>query len=111
MHSDWTKRKKSLIRNLGYLFIWGDVYRVFFGFHALLMGPMDLETHLRDYLQIFFQILEWMASLTSFHGSLVQFVYSLPAAFIYFLGFTISTSVGIWLVRRSAAIGALEQSS
>ena len=96
------KRKKSIVKNLGYLFIWGDVYRLLFGVHALVIGPMDLETHVRDHLQLFFQILEWVATLSSFHSYAVGIVYGLPASFAYFFGFAFSTSIGIWLVRKSA---------
>ena len=39
------KRRDSIIRNFGYLLIWGDNYRLYWGVHALVVGPMDLETH------------------------------------------------------------------
>jgi len=98
----WAQRKVSILRGFGYLLIWGDVYMLFFGGHALWVGPMDVETHIRAYLQVFVPLCEWFGSLNSVADAYIRFVFGLPAAVLYFGRFTITTSIGIWLVRRYA---------
>ncbi len=96
------KRKDPILRNFGYFLIWGDFYLLFFGVHALLVGSMDLETHVRTYLQVFVPLCEWFASLGSVADAYITFVFGLPAAAPYLARFTLSTSIGTWLVRWCA---------
>ena len=101
----WTQRKVSILRGFGYFLIWGDFYLLFFAAHALLVGSMDLETHVRAYLQVFVPLCEWFASLGSVADAYMSFVFGLPAAAAYLGRFTLSTSIGTWLVRWSARQG------
>ena len=95
--------RSTIKRNLGYLFIWGDVYRVFFGIHALAVGPVDVEQHLRVYLLVFMPIIDWASSLSPLVAGFWTVLFGLPAAAVYFGGFALSTSIGLWLVRTSGA--------
>ena len=97
----FSKRREPILRNLGHLFIWGDVWRLFAAIHAFVVGPMDLESHLSTYLMVFIPLMEWASSLSSFHDALVQFLYGLPAVVAYLISYTFSTSIGVWLVRKS----------
>ena len=97
-------RKERFFRNLGYFLIWGDFYLVFFGVHALLVGPVNCEDHIRTYLQVFVPLCEWFSSLNSLADGWLSFLFGLPAIVVYFGRFTLSTTIGTWLVRKSAAI-------
>ncbi|MAY81989.1 MAG: hypothetical protein CL930_14570 [Deltaproteobacteria bacterium] len=101
MRSYLAKRREPILRNLGYLFIWGDVWRLFAATHAFVVGPMDLESHLSAYLMVFIHMMEWASSLSSFHDALVQFLYGLPAVVAYLGTYAFSTAIGVWLVRKS----------
>lgn len=101
MRAYLANRREPILRNLGYLFIWGDIWRLFAAVHAFFVGPIDLESHLSAYLMVFIHLMEWVSSLSSFHDALVQFLYGLPAVVAYLLSYTVSTAIGVWLVRKS----------
>ena len=90
-----------ILRNLGYLLIWGDVYRVLFGIHAALVGSETLGDHLKNHLGLFLWYMDGIAGIHPFMASFVEMMYGLPAAPAYFLSFALSTTVGVILVRRS----------
>ena len=99
MFGGMSARKKAIVKNIGYLFIWGDLYRVWWGVHALAVGPIDLGTHLQKYLSVFLPAFEWIASLSSFTNTAIEMAFGLPAVVAYFGGFVFSTVIGILLVR------------
>ena len=90
----------NFLKGLGYFLIWGDFYLVFFAVHAVVVGPINLEEHLQVYLNVFFPIVEWVKNLKGLFEAYIEFVYPLPAVVLYGLRFTVSTSIGIWLVRK-----------
>ena len=92
--------QNNILKNLGYLLIWADFYLVLFAVHALFLGSITLGSYLQEYLQILGYLLEWVGSWNEITDALVAFVLGFPA-FVFFLGrFIVTTTVGIWLVRR-----------
>ena len=94
-----------ILRNLGFLLIWGDLYRVLFGIHAALVGSENLGVHLKNHLSLFLWYMDGIAGVHPITASLVEMMYGLPAAPAYFLTFALSTTVGFILVRRTAKNG------
>ena len=92
----------NFLKGLGYFLIWGDFYLLFFALHALVVGPINFEEHLQVYLNVFFPVIEWFKSLNGLFQAYIEFIYTLPAIFLYLLRFTVSTSIGIWLVKKYA---------
>ena len=107
MFGGQSNSRNSILRNLGYLFIWGDVYRIFFGVHALVVGTVDLEAHVSTYLAVFLPIFEAIASVSTVSRAMIDFIYGLPPVPVYFGGFLFSTTVGLLLVRKSNAARSL----
>ena len=89
------------MRSFGYFLVWADSYRVFFGIHALLIGSVDFETHLHTYLSVFAPMVAWFIANSPLHRELFELIYPLSAAPVYFVSFFLTTSLGMWLVRRS----------
>ena len=99
-----SERKETVFKNLGYFLIWGDFYLLFFGAHALLVSTVNCEDHIRTYLSVFVPLCEWFSSLNSFTEGWINFVFGLPAVGAYFGRFILSTSIGVWLVRRAVSL-------
>ena len=86
--------------NLGYFFIWGDFLLVIFFFHSLFVSPITVEMYFSEYLQIALYLFNWIKTWGEFFDRWVGFIYTLPAALIFFMRYFITTSIGIWLVRK-----------
>jgi len=93
--------------NLGYLFIWGDFYLVLFAIHAVFLSPMSFELYLSNQLQAGLHLFGWLRSLNGVFDGLFGFLYTLPAALMFVSRFTISTAIGIWMVRKVRPTNAL----
>ena len=91
--------KKHLV-NLGYFFIWGDFLLVIFFVHSLFVSPISVEMYFSEYLQIALYLFNWIKTWGEFFDRWVGFIYTLPAALIFFMRYFITTSIGIWLVRK-----------
>ena len=94
-------RKIGFMRGFGHFLIWADCYRLYFAIHAFFVGPIDVESHIYSYLQVFVPMLDWLIANSPFHRWLLDVLYPLPAAPAYLVMFLLTTSVGMWLVRRS----------
>ncbi len=86
--------------NLGYFFIWGDFLLVIFFVHSLFVSPITVEMYFSEYLQIALYLFNWIKTWGEFFDRWVGFIYTLPAALIFFMRYFITTSIGIWLVRK-----------
>jgi len=93
-------RSNRILKNVGYLFIWGDTYLLFFFIHSLYVGPLDLGTHLYTYISIFVPLIEFGKSVHPWTEFFIDFVLGIPASPAYLFRFIGSTAIGIWLVRR-----------
>ncbi|MDA7784632.1 hypothetical protein N8944_02075 [Pseudomonadales bacterium] len=93
--------------NLGYFFIWGDFYLVLFAVHAVVVAPISFELYLSNHLQAGLQLFDWIRSLNGFLNTLITFFYGLPAIFIFASRFVVSTSIGIWMVRKGRSINSV----
>ena len=91
--------KKDLV-SLGYFFIWGDFLLVLFFIHSLFVSPITVEMYFFEYLQIALYLFNWIKTWGEFFDRWVGFIYTLPAALIFFMRYFITTSIGIWLVRK-----------
>ena len=89
-----------LLRNVGYFFIWGDFYLLLFGVHSLFVGAVDFGFYLQEYFQAARALLDWFASWNPITLYCVSFLYEWPAALVFLSRFTISTLIGLWLVKR-----------
>jgi len=92
-------RNKYLV-NLGYFFIWGDFLLVIFFIHSLFVSPINVEMYFSEYLQIALYLFNWIKTWGGFFDWWVGIIYTWPAALIFFIRYFISTSIGIWLVRK-----------
>ena len=92
--------KNRLLRNVGYAFIWGDFYLLLFGVHSLFVGAVDFGFYLQEYFQAARALLDWFASWNPITLYFVSFFYQWPAALVFLSRFTISTLIGLWLVKR-----------
>ena len=92
--------QNSLLRNVGYFFIWGDFYLLLFGVHSLFVGAVDFGSYLQEYFQAARALLDWFASWNPITLYCVSFFYEWPAALVFLSRFTISTLIGLWLVKR-----------
>ena len=92
--------KSRLLRNVGYAFIWGDFYLLLFGVHSLFVGAVDFGFYLQEYFQAARALLDWFASWNPITLYFVSFFYEWPAALVFLSRFTISTLIGLWLVKR-----------
>ena len=92
--------KNRLLRNVGYAFIWGDFYLLLFGVHSLFVGAVDFGFYLQEYFQAARALLDWFASWNPITLYFVSFFYEQPAALVFLSRFTISTLIGLWLVKR-----------
>ena len=86
--------------NLGYFFIWGDFLLVIFFVHALFVSPITVEMYFSEYLQIALYLFDWIKTWSGFFDWWVGIIYTWPAALIFFIRYFISTSIGIWLVKK-----------
>ena len=92
--------KNRLLRNVGYAFIWGDFYLLLFGVHSLFVGAVDFGFYLQEYFQAARVLLDWFASWNPITLYFVSFFYEWPADLVFLSRFTISTLIGLWLVKR-----------
>ncbi len=92
--------QNNILKNLGYLLIWADFYLVLFAVHALFVGPITLGNYFWEYLQILGYLLEWVGSWNEITSALVAFVLGFPAFVVFSGRFIVTTTIGIWLVRR-----------
>ena len=92
--------QNMLLRNVGYFFIWADFYALVLGVHALFIGAVDFGFYVQEYFQAARVFLDWFASWNPITLYCVSFVYKLPAALVFLSRFTISTLIGLWLVKR-----------
>ena len=92
--------QNRLLRNVGYFFIWGDFYLLLFGVHSLFVGAVDFGFYLQEYFQAARALLDWFASWNPITLYCVFFFYEWPAALVFLSRFTISTLIGLWLVKR-----------
>ena len=92
-------KNKQLV-NLGYFFIWGDFLLVIFFVHSLFVSPINVEIYFSEYLQIALYLFNWIKTWGGFFDWWVGIIYTLPAALIFFMRYFITTSIGIWLVRK-----------
>tara|TARA_B100001564_G_C20089580_1_gene424313 strand:+ start:214 stop:501 length:288 start_codon:yes stop_codon:yes gene_type:complete len=86
--------------NLGYFFIWGDFLLVMFLVHSLFVSPMNVEMYFSEYLQLALYFFNWIKTWGGFFDWWIGVIYTWPAAFLFFIRYFISTSIGIWLVRK-----------
>ena len=89
-----------LLRNVGYFFIWADFYALVLGVHALFVGGVDFGFYVQEYFQAARVFLDWFASWNPITLYCVSFFYKWPAALVFLSRFTISTLIGLWLVKR-----------
>ena len=92
--------QNRLLRIVGYFFIWGDFYLLLFGVHSLFVGAVDFGFYLQEYFQAARALLDWFASWNPITLYCVSFFYEWPAALVFLSRFTISTLIGLWLVKR-----------
>ena len=92
--------KNRHLYNLGQFLIWGDFYLVLFFTHSLFVSPITVETYFVEYWQVAFYLFHWFQSLNSFFEFYLDWVLTWPAALLFSIRFIISTSIGIWLVRK-----------
>ena len=92
--------ENRLLRNVGYAFIWGDFYLFLLGVHSLFVGAVDFGFYLQEYFQAARALLDWFASWNPITLYFVSFFYEWPAALVFLSRFTISTLIGLWLVKR-----------
>ena len=92
--------QNRLLRNVGYFFIWGDFYLLLFGVHSLFVRAVDFGFYLQEYFQAARALLDWFASWNPITFYCVSFFYEWSAAFVFLSRFTISTLIGLWLVKR-----------
>lgn len=88
------------LRNLGYFLIWGDFYLLIFSVHAFFIAPITLGEYLTDYLQAGLVLSSWLGSISEMLNDIIQFWMQYPAWLLFFSRFAVSTTVGVWLVRR-----------
>ena len=92
--------QNMLLRNVGYFFIWADFYALVLGVHALFVGAVDFGFYVQEYFQAARVLLDWFASWNPITLYCVSFFYKWPAALFFLSRFTISTLIGLWLVKR-----------
>ena len=92
-------KNKHLV-SLGYFFIWGDFLLVIFFIHSLFVSPITVEMYFSEYLQIALYLFNWIKTWGGFFDWWVGIIYTWPAALIFFIRYFVSTSIGIWLVRK-----------
>tara|TARA_B100000965_G_scaffold22899_1_gene17242 strand:- start:90 stop:377 length:288 start_codon:yes stop_codon:yes gene_type:complete len=86
--------------SLGYFFIWGDFLLVIFFIHSLFVSPITVEMYFFEYLQIALYLFNWIKAWGGFFDWWLGIIYAWPAALLFFIRYFISTSIGIWLVRK-----------
>jgi hypothetical protein len=79
--------------------IWSDFYLVFF-IHSLFVGPIIVKDYFLEYFQVALYLFDWFAELNYLLDLYVSWLLSLPAALLFFLRFSFSTFIGIWIVRK-----------
>ena len=92
--------KNHVLKNVGYFLIWADLYLVLFAVHALFIGPITLGSYLQDYFQVVRYLIEWFGSWNGVASAVVAFVFGFPAFFVFSFRFIVTTTIGIWLVKR-----------
>ena len=73
---------------------------VIFFIHSLFVSPITVEMYFSEYLQIALYFFNWIKTWGGFFDWWVGIIYTWPAALIFFIRYFISTSIGIWLVRK-----------
>ena len=54
---------KQVLTHLGYLFIWGDVWMLIMGIHALFVSPeITALSYLEIYFSLLYQMFMWVSS-------------------------------------------------
>ena len=92
--------QNHILKNAGYFLIWADFYFVLFAVHALFLGSITLGNYLQEYFQILGYLFEWFGSWNGITSAVVAFVFGFPAFVFFLLRFVITTTIGIWLVKR-----------
>ena len=93
-------RMLNFFKGFGYFLIWGDFYLVLFFIHSLFVGPIIIKDYFLEYFQVALYLFNWFGELNYLLDLYVGWLLTLPAALLFFLRFSISTFVGIWIVRK-----------
>ena len=86
--------------NFGQFLIWGDFYLVYFFVHSLFIDPMNTQEYTSQYFGLAYSLFNLVSSWGGLFEWYIQWVLTWPATLLFFLRFTFTTSIGIWLVRR-----------
>ncbi len=92
--------KKKVLYHVGQFAIWGDFYLVLFFLHSLFVSPISVEAYFSQYFLVALYLFEWLQSWHGFLDLYLDWVLRWPASFLFFLRFAISTSIGVYVVRR-----------
>ena len=91
---------KQVFTHLGYLFIWGDIWILIMGIHALFVSPeITALSYLEAYFQLLYQVFMWVSSWSEFLKWWVLSLLAFPAAFLFIARFTLSTLLGVWFLK------------
>ena len=90
---------KQVLTHLGYLFIWGDVWILIMGIHALFVVPeITALSYLEIYFSLLYQVFMWVSSWSEFLKWWVLLLLEFPAAFLFITRFILSSLVGVWIL-------------
>ena len=94
------EKRRLVLKSVGYFCIWADFYLVLFAFHALFISPISFGSYLQEYFQVARFLLDWVASWNWISMGIMEFWFGFPAVAIFTLRFSVSTALGVWLVKR-----------
>ena len=91
---------KQVLTHLGYLFIWGDVWILIMGIHALFVSPeITALSYLEIHFSLLYQVLMWVSSWSEFLKSWVLLLFGFPAALLFIIRFILSSLLGVWILK------------
>ena len=91
---------KQVLTHLGYLFIWGDVWILIMGIHALFVAPeITAPSYLEIYFSPLYQVLMWVSSWSEFLKWWILLLLGFPASLLFIARFVLSSLVGVWILR------------
>ena len=91
---------KQVLTHLGYLFIWGDVWILIMGIHALFVSPeITALSYLEIYFSLLFQVLMWVSSWSEFLKWWILLLLGFPASLLFIARFVLSSLVGVWILK------------
>ncbi len=98
---------KHALTHLGYLFIWGDVWMLIMGIHALFVAPeITALSYLEGYFSLLYQVFMCVSSWSEFVKWWILLLLGFPASLLFIARFALSSLVGVWILKFANQMAA-----